>query len=160
MSTPSVHVKVREIASALGLPFELRANNTLVKSNISPDAVTVLVEFLVTNETTREVRFMRRGRRLMVWEASPDGKVGRSGLVADDGDWMQWKYSEIVMWDDTFKPYIEHKIGRIETPAEYRDRRRWEGDQYRVGSSRTPMDSAYRVTLGHTTDAMTDYWNR
>lgn len=155
MSSPSVHTQVREIASALRLPFELRANNTLVNYTVSPQSVTVLVEFLVTNETAREVRFVRRGRRLMVWKARYDFV---NPVPSDATAIGSWEYREIVMWDDTFKPYVEHKIGRIESPAEYRARRAWEGDQYRVGSSRSPMDSAYRVTLGDS--PMTDYWNK
>jgi hypothetical protein len=157
MSHTSVHEQVREIASVLDLPFELRANNTLISSNISDNAVTALIEFLVTNETAREVRYMRRGRRLMSWT-----RVVGDDLYADFGARQivdgRWEYREIVMWDDTFKPYVENKIGRIETPAEYHARRRWEGEQYRVGSNRSPMDSAHRVTLG--ASPMEDYWNK
>lgn len=156
MSDTSIHDSIREIRDALGLPWELRANTTLVKYNIEPHTkISVLTEFLVTTETNREVRFTRRGKRLAVWEARWDFTEPR-----EPGELFMWKYSEVVMWDDTFEPYTEHKIGRIETPEEYRARRIWEGEQYRVGSAKSPMDSAYRVTLGHTTDAMTNYWNK
>jgi hypothetical protein len=160
MSDTSVHVQVREIASALGLPFELRANNTLVKYTISDETVTVLVTFVVTNETNREVRYMRRGNRLMQWKLTTDGTGVGSKLVFPDGKPViaRWKYTEVVLWDDAFEPYIENKIGRSETPAEYHARRRWEGEQYRVGSSRSPMDSASRVTEGYS--PMEDYWNK
>jgi len=152
-NAPSVHDSVRAIAAELKLPFVLRANNTLVKYDIkSGERVTVLVEFLTTTETAREVRYTRRGKRLMSWEARYDY------TDIPEGELTNWKYSEVVMWDDTFEPYVENKIGRIESPAEYAERRRWEGEQYRVGSPRSPMDSAHRVTLGHT--PMADYWNK
>ena len=158
MSETSVPAQVREIADALGLPFVLRANHTLRKYTVSPNVVTAVVDFITTTETAREVRYTRRGTRLMVWQATPDGKIGRSDIVAESGDWMQWEYSDIVVWDDTFKPYTEIKFGRIETPAEYYARRRWEGDQYRVGSNHSPMDSAQRVAEGYS--PMSDYWNK
>jgi hypothetical protein len=119
--------------------------------------VTVLTEFLDTHETAREVRYVRRGRRLQSWSERYDF-TSDNELKAGERFVGLWKYREIVMWDDTFSPYTEHKIGRIETPEEYRARRRWEGDQYRVGSSRSPMDSAARVTEGFS--PMADYWNK
>ncbi len=155
MSIDSLPDSIRSIQRALNLPWELRANQTLLMYDIRPEAVTVLVEFLDVNETARETRYMRRGRRLSQWEARYDFTVERP----EGEQWVGlWKYTEVVMWDDTFKPYIEHKLGKIETPAEYYARRRWEGDQYRVGSHKSPMDSAQRVSEGYS--PMSDYWNK
>lgn len=136
----------REVTQALGTAWVLPHHATITKLEITDESVTVVLDIYEVRETVRETRFIKHGVRLLNWTSSSDSYFG-------------WKYTTMTAWDDDFKPFTEHKVGRIETPAEYMERRRWEGEVYRPGSDRSPMDSAYRVTLGHTTDAMTNYWN-
>ena len=136
----------REVTEALGLPFVLPAHATIVSYTISDEKVAVTLEIYKVAETKRELRFLKKGLRLMHWSPSEYAVFG-------------WKYQSMTVWDDDFTPYTELLVGKVETPAEYHERRRWEADCYRVGSHRTPLDNAARVTEGYTTEAMTKYWN-
>lgn len=156
MSLADTAVAQRELSAALGLPFALRAHQRIVGYSITDETIAVTIEFYLTSETTRELRFTKKGTRMMVWTAAYDLTGDTSHILFGRGGRF-WTYQEMVAFDPTFVPYIEHKIGRIESPAEYAERRRWEGEQYRVGSHKSPMDSAQRVCDGPS--PMADYWN-
>jgi hypothetical protein len=136
----------RKVSEALGSAWNLPHHATINEVIIEAEKVTVNLTVFEVEETVREDRFKRKGMRLLEWTSSPDSLFG-------------WKYQTITLWDESFVPYAEHKVGRIESVKEYMDRRKWEGEVYRPGSERSPMDSAYRVTLGHTTTQMERYWN-
>lgn len=125
------------------VPFRLRPNMRINRVWIDDASVRVQVTVYDTTETAREIRFRRRGIRLMSWTG-----------VRPNGTFE--KYDEFTSWDDDFVPYVERRYGRTETPDERRARRDWEGMQYRVGTAKSPMDSAGRVLDGDS--PMFDYW--
>ena len=139
----TLYQKLRDIADSIGTPFVLRQGETLIDHEITESKVSVWIQTHETTETTREVRFHKRGIKLCVWTALPHGGV---------------KFDSFTAWDDDFQPFTEVRFGRGETHAEYTERRAWEGMQYRVGSRHNPMDSAQRASEGYS--PMEDYWTR
>lgn len=129
--------KYRLIADAIGRPFIPRQGQTLVDFKITESRVVVRLEVLSFTESVRDIRFTKKATKLMTWTSSGS-------------------YEEFVIEDDTFEPYTERRFGSVTSPAEYHEKREWEGMQYRVGSDASPMDSAYRSTLGYA--PMADYW--
>jgi len=139
----SIYIQIRDIADAIGEPFTLRQGESLIDHQITDSTVSVWVQTHQYVETSREIRYNKRGTRLTVWTLHANGRVTKDSFTA---------------WDDTFVPFIEARFGRGETHKEYTDRRAWEGMQYRVGSRHSPMDSAQRASEGYS--PMEDYWNR
>jgi hypothetical protein len=138
----------RGVSKALGMPFVLPRYATIESVTIEDEKVGVVLTIFEVTETKRELRFRKRGTRLMHWTLDCTGEY-ESG----------WKYDSLTFWHDDFTPYTELVLGRVETPKEYYERRVWEGNVYRPGSDKTPLDSAARVTEGYTTESMTKYWN-
>jgi hypothetical protein len=136
--------QLRLISDALNRPFTLRQGESLIDFSITDNRVTVHLQVHLTTETTREVRFLKRGIRLTEWKRHSPMHV--------------WQSDSLTVWDDDFTPFIEARFGRGETHAEYTDRRAWEGMQYRVGSRQNPMDSASRASEGYS--PMEDYWTK
>lgn len=134
---------VREIGSALKLPFRLQNHWTIQSYAIDTNVVTVTLTVYATRESVRETRFVKKGTRMMAWTRADETS--------------RWQYQEFTVWDTDFVPFTQHQIGKIESPAEYRARRQWEGDVYRPGSDRSPMDSAARAVEY---SPMTNYWNK
>lgn len=62
--------------------------------------------------------------------------------------------------DDTFTPHAVHEAAnQHRDEREQRERRTFEGDCYRPGASRFPMDNAQRTSEGYTTERMTKHWS-
>lgn len=125
------------------VPFVLRPNMRIDQVWIEPGSVRVSVTVYETTQTAREIRFRRRGSRLMAWTG-----------VRPNGTFK--KYDEFTVWDDDFTPYVERRFGRTETPEQTRERRDWEGMQYRVGTPKSPMDNA--IVSADPSMPMFDYW--
>jgi hypothetical protein len=152
----------RETGIRIALPPHATVLNVNIESWVAATAnkLSVTLDVYEVTETVRELRFVRHGKRMMIWtdvsdevHADPTAEYDVKGVTG-----RFYKCMSMTLWDDDFVPFIEHRVGKIETPAEYAARRRWEGEQYRVGTSRNPMDSASRVTEGYS--PMSDYWNR
>jgi hypothetical protein len=155
-----------EFSSATGIPMALPSSATVLNVNFTDwhegnsPIVSVTLQVLEVKETVRETRYLRRGVKMMIWTCVT-GEVNaydaHYDVISGWGDY--WTFQSIVSWESDFTPYTEHKIGRIETPAEYAERRRWEGMQYRVGTSRSPMDNAEVAACeSDTTPAMYRHW--
>jgi hypothetical protein len=62
--------------------------------------------------------------------------------------------------DDTFMPHTVHEAAsQHRDEAAQRERRMFEGDCYRPGASRFPMDNAQRTAEGYTTPQMERHWS-
>lgn len=146
------------ITDALGLPFVLRPTDEILTYGITDDTVSVTLKIYSVRETAREIRYEKSGLRMMVWKLCYDPADEMPGyrLTPDEC----WWFRSFTVWDDPedFTPFTERRFGHSLTPDEYTERREWEGMQYRVGTAKTPMDSAGRVTEGYS--PMADYWNR
>src|SRR4051812_11870735 len=129
-------LEARKVSEALDMPWQLPRHATIVNWIVTDDRVAVSLEIFEVKETNREDKFTKKGIRLLNWTKNLSARNG-------------WDYSIMTVWDEDFEPYSELKIGKIESPAEYIARREWEGMQYRVGTSHSPMDSASRVTEGY-----------
>lgn len=140
----TVFTDLRKISDALGSDFTLRAHQELISYQILDGMVLVALTVHRYTETVRETKLTHRGTRMIKFTESKDFP----GI---------WEREESTMWDEDFTPYALHQVGRIETPAEYHARRRWEGMQYRVGSPSNPMDNAERSS-DPTYSPMHDYW--
>jgi hypothetical protein len=155
---------LKQFTSDTGLPITLPAHATVLNVNTSDwlagtsERFSVTLDVYEVAETVRELRFVKHGTRMMIWTEIYDftDHTNAPDVYARDGSMRAYKCTSMTLWDDDFVPFTEHRVGRIETPAEYAARRKWEGEQYRVGSDKSPMDSAYRVTLGDS--PMADYW--
>jgi hypothetical protein len=143
----------------LGLPFVLRPTDEILTHSITDDTVTVTLKIYSVRETAREIRYEKSGLRMMVWKLAfdPETETMPGYRLTPDECW--W-FKSMTVWDDPedFTPWTEHRLGHVLTPEEYTERREWEGMQYRVGTAKTPMDSAGRVVDGPS--PMSDYWNR
>ena len=131
-----------ELEEALGCAFPIRACDELISYGITDTLITVTVRVITVVDTVRETRYTGAVLRMQAWtRGAADGRLA---------------YQKFEVADDTFVPWTDHKLGKIETPVEYHDRRRWEGMQYRVGTESSPMDSAQRAAEGFS--PMQQYW--
>lgn len=140
----SLFTDLRQISDKLGFPFTLRPHQTMIRYSISDETIMVALTVHRYKESIRETKLTHRGTTMITFTAS---KI-------TPGHWIR---EEMTVWDEDFTPYALHQVGRIETPAEYRDRREWEAMQYRVGSASNPMDNAERSS-DPTYSPMHDYW--
>lgn len=143
-------------ATVLNVNLDKWANGTDTRLSITLDVYEV-------TESVRELRFVRHGKRMMIWtdQTTPvfHGEPVEAPIKTEYGTYFS--YMGIDLWDDDFVPFTEHRVGKIETPAEYRARRDWEAMQYRVGTPRSPMDNAeVSACESDTTPAMYRHWNR
>lgn len=129
---------IAEIECALGArKLQLRPCDSILTYSITDWRVVISVRVPQVVETRRETRYVGAVIRMMIFSRP-------------EFDYCApWSYEKIEVPDPDFVPYTDHMMGRIESPAEYAERRRWEGDQYRVGVSRFPMDSAARAAQGY-----------
>lgn len=132
-----------------GLVTILRQFETVLKVSCEEDVAAILVDTFRYEETTREFRFKERGTRLISFKRCTDD-------AARYGRW--YKVGEMVVWDETFEPFIQAKFGRSVSPREYAEQREWERNCYRPGNSRNPLDNYARVLAGPTTPEMERYW--
>lgn len=134
---------LREISRAVNYQFRLSAHQELISYTITDDTVMVALIVHKWREGVSRDYLTHRGTRIMSWERDETGNLSLT--------------SSMTMWDEDFVPYSDHKIGRVETPAEYHARRDWEGMQHRVGTHKSPMDNAER-SADPSYSPMHDYW--
>lgn len=122
------------------LPFHSKADSILIED----DRVGVsYIKYDVT-VLSRETRYNGAERVLDVY-------------THDAGVWSRTdRFSAI---DDTFTPHAVHEAAtEHRDEAAQRQRRMFEGDCYRPGASRFPMDNAQRTAEGYTTTKMERHW--
>lgn len=127
--------RLADLRDSWGILFTPRPYSSIDKLVVSDGVVKMrLTVHRYTVGVTR-TRLTGRGTQLIVWTPDRDGTY--TDLFGGT-----WKVDSVTLWDDTFEPVEIHQIGRIETPAEYHARRRWEAQTYRVGTDKSPMDNA------------------
>lgn len=150
---PTQAQRLVPVKRALGHPVRLLPYETVEDLIITDDNVAIRLTTYETTETTREVRFQRRGLKTLWWRKLP---------LESHPAILVWKQQPtMIVWDDTFKPYVECRYGRHISVEESRERAEWEANTYRPGSSRQPMDSFTRsveVLPSERTDKMYRYW--
>lgn len=137
---------LQPIKLALGKPIYLRPYQTVLNVVVTDTGINLVVRVMAYTETTREVRFTKSGIQLRSWKLL-------------NNIWVE--QTPFTVWDEDFVPYVEALFGRHVSVDEYRERRQWEAETYRCGSSRSPMDNFTRTVEGGretTTDAMYQYW--
>lgn len=122
-----------DVSFRTGLRFVLARSESVVKYKPSDDGIQLLVQCDVVKETRTRITVVKRGKRLITWARTDEGWV---------------RDTDMSTWDDSFVPEITVKFGRVESPKEYHDRRKWEGMAYRPGTAMTPLDSCDRATEG------------
>lgn len=101
--------------------------------------------------------------RYIVDPRARESRYEAAYVVADvytctGGQWSRTDTFEAV--DATFRPHAVHEgPGQVRDEHEQRTRRIYEGDCYRPGASRAPMDNAARTAEGYTTERMQKHWS-
>lgn len=140
-----ITIKARaELEQTIGQSLPLKPWESIEKVVIEADEVKVLMNIADVQETAREVRLKRAGKRLIVWKRTANPLVWR---ISDDE----------TFWVES-TPVVHVKYGQRRTPEQEADQREYEKMCYRPGTASTPLDNYDRVVAGHTTDKMDRYW--
>jgi hypothetical protein len=145
--------QLKPVKQALGKPFQLLPYQSVKKVTITADSITVLLQVYQFTETYREVRFHKSGLMMYAWKLKDNVWIAQH-LGGDD-------QIPLVIWDESFEPYIECRFGTHRSIKEYYDRLEWESNVHRPGTSRTPLDNFTRTVEAaqcETTPAMFKYW--
>lgn len=132
------------------IPFRLRPYERVMKVRIERDRsrASVLIETFIVRETRSRTTFIKRGRKLIGYTRHTSGQY-----YTQDPE-------PIIVWDDDFAPTDTAHYGRVESVAERAERREWEADAHRVGSSKNPLDNASRTADQFAHPTMTRYWSK
>jgi hypothetical protein len=139
--------KLVPLKRALMRPYKLLPYQKVLHLMVTDSMMMLVLEHYEYTETTREVRFHRRGTLAKTW------------VIDAAGFWIEKREDQMLVWDDDFNPYIEVRYGRGYTPEEWAEQMEWEANTHRPGSSRSPMDN-FEVAMfkADTTEKMFRHW--
>jgi hypothetical protein len=133
------------IEAHIGATIRLPHHSKLIGAVIEEERVAILFTKYEAQVMARETRY-----------ASAD-KVLHTYTRADG----MWSRSDVfTVPDDTFTPHVVHESAGVHRDEHEQMRRRtFEGDCYRPGTSKAPMDNAARTAEGYTTLKMEKHWS-
>lgn len=140
--TPQDRARVERLRQITGKRVGLKEWESIQAYHEMDGVIMLAIETFDVKVLVREDRFLRKGKRMMVFNEGPHGWYL-------DADMTAWDI------DPTWEPYVFEKgARRRDTAEESTARREWEKMCYRPGNSTNPLDSYDRVLEGYTTDKM------
>jgi hypothetical protein len=124
----SIHRQIAAVRDAVSWHPRLRVMESVQRVVITDDTIKVLVNRARVTETSGRYKITHRGTELIVWKRNEAGRWG-------------WPES-MLDWTEVEEEHLKFGIASIQEQA---DKRAWERDCYRPGTSRTPMDGPEAV---------------
>lgn len=153
----AVELKVRiQLEKTIGESFRLKPWESIEKVNFSDTEITALFNVAEVQETTRQVRIKKAGKRLVQWKLT-ERHMMVSGVPVPIAPY--WKrVADETFWIESAPQEVHVKFGKHLTPAELDEQREWEKMCHRPGTGSTPLDSYQRVLDYKTAPKMERYW--
>lgn len=122
----------------------LKASEQVLNLLVSPETVSVSIRVYQRKETAYGYQPHKSGTRLYQFELTSSGWSGSKPFT---------------IWDaECNDPSFERTRGMGPDLATWTARREHEALAYRVGTHRTPLDNAQRVTEGYVSEKMIKHW--
>jgi len=144
VTDPTIRL-LAEFKRLTGMVYQMREFESIQKVSVEGNTANLLLTtYSLETAASRTIK-KRRGLRLITWQRN-----------TAHGNW--YETGRLTMWDEDFAAETILKFGAVKTATEIIDKREFEKQCYRPGTSKQPLDNYERTLESYTTADMERYW--